>query len=137
MVQRLAFKAQLGHVVGNQLLQPGLGIAAGDVDHGHVGHIEHAGVAAHDLMFLQLGAVMDGHFPTGEINHRGRRRHERQTGVRFGAVICASLQRGVLPVLVQHPSVLTPEIFRRAFSAAVSPFGGCLMGSALQSKADT
>jgi len=32
---------------------------------------KHAGVASHLMMLLELRAVVDGHFPAGEVHHPG------------------------------------------------------------------
>ena len=70
-VQGLAQRCQLGDIVGDQATQVGLGIRSGQVDHGHVGNVEHAGVRADDFMFLELGTVMNGHVPATERHHFG------------------------------------------------------------------
>jgi hypothetical protein len=70
-VEGFARQAQLGDVVGDQLAQPGLGVAALHVDRPHVRDIEHTGIAADDVMLLQLRTVVDGHVPAGEIDHLG------------------------------------------------------------------
>ncbi len=62
---------ELGHVVGQQMAQVGAGIGAGEIQRAHVGNIEHAGVGAHGVVFLDLRAVVDGHLPAGEIDHLG------------------------------------------------------------------
>jgi hypothetical protein len=36
--------------------------------HHHVGDIEHTGVSAHLVMFVDLGTVINGHLPAGKIN---------------------------------------------------------------------
>jgi hypothetical protein len=41
-------------VVGQQMLEPGLGLGAVDIDHGHVGYIENTTIAAHLMVFLDL-----------------------------------------------------------------------------------
>src|SRR6185437_15933077 len=52
------------------------------VDHGHVRDIEHAGIATHRVMLLDLRAVTDRHVPATEIDHP---RAERAVGgVEYG-----------------------------------------------------
>jgi hypothetical protein len=68
-IQRLARHGQPGHVVGQQAAQVVAGAGSGEVQRAHVGNVEHAGVAPHGVVFLDLRAVMDGHLPTGEIDH--------------------------------------------------------------------
>ena len=70
-IQRLAWHGQLGHVVGQQVPQVVAGTGADKVQRAHVRNVEHAGIAAHGMVFLDLGTVMDGHFPAGEIDHLG------------------------------------------------------------------
>ncbi|MNE43804.1 hypothetical protein D3C80_1379990 [compost metagenome] len=70
-VEGLAGDGELGHVVGQQVLQEGFDPLAGQIDDGHVGDIEHARIAAHRVVLFQLGAVVDGHFPTVEVHHLG------------------------------------------------------------------
>jgi hypothetical protein len=70
-VQRLAGGLQLVDVVGHQFLQEVTRAFTLQINRQHVRHIEHAGVAAHDMVFLDLRAVVDGHFPAGEIHQLG------------------------------------------------------------------
>jgi hypothetical protein len=70
-IQRLAGHGELGHVVGQQVAQVVARLRPGEVERAHVRDVEHAGVAAHDMVFLDLRAVVDGHFPAGEIDHLG------------------------------------------------------------------
>ncbi len=68
-VQRPAGAVQTFDVVGQQMLEPGLGLGAGDIDHGHMGNIEHPAIAAHFVVLLDLRAVMQWHVPTAKIDH--------------------------------------------------------------------
>ena len=77
-VQRLARLLQLVHRIGDQLAQELPRARAAQVDHGHVADVEHAGVAAHVVMFLDLRAVVDRHVPAAEVDHLGA---ERTMGV--------------------------------------------------------
>jgi hypothetical protein len=70
-VQRLARFDQLGHVVGDEAAQEGLAAGADEVEGQHVGDVEHAGVTAHGVVLLDLGAVIDRHVPAGEVDHAG------------------------------------------------------------------
>src|SRR5690606_42012056 len=44
-------------------------------DRGHVRDIEHAGISAHLVVLLDLGAVVDRHVPAAEIDHLAAGRH--------------------------------------------------------------
>jgi hypothetical protein len=70
-VQGLAGGLQLVDVVGDQFLQEVTRALAFQIDRQHVRHIEHAGVAPHDMVFLDLRTVMDRHFPAGKIHQFG------------------------------------------------------------------
>ncbi|MNL90118.1 hypothetical protein D3C87_2209180 [compost metagenome] len=49
--------------------EPGLGLAAGNVDDRHVRDIEDPAVAAHLMVLLDLRAVMQWHVPTAKVDH--------------------------------------------------------------------
>ena len=68
-VQGLAGVLQLVDVVGHQQAQEVAAARAFEIDHRHVGHVEHAGAAAHRVVLLDLGAVVDRHVPAGEVDH--------------------------------------------------------------------
>jgi hypothetical protein len=68
-VQGLARDLQAIDVVGDQAPQEGLGIGAVEIDRAHVRDVEHARVAAHGVVFLDLRPVVQGHFPATEIDH--------------------------------------------------------------------
>ena len=70
-VQGLAQQLQALHVVGQQMLQVGLGLGAADIHHGHVRHVEHPAVTAHLMVLLNLRTVMQRHVPAAEIDHFG------------------------------------------------------------------
>jgi hypothetical protein len=70
-VQRLAGNLELGDVVGEQIAQELARAAPRKIDDAHVRDIEHAGVAPHDVMLLDLGTVIDGHVPAAEVDHTG------------------------------------------------------------------
>ncbi|MNY37217.1 hypothetical protein D3C86_1717630 [compost metagenome] len=59
------------HVIGQQVLQVGLGLAAADIDHAHVGDVEDPAVAAHLMVFLDLRAIVQRHVPATEVDHLG------------------------------------------------------------------
>ena len=42
---------------------------AGEIDDAHVGHVEHAGVASHRVVLLDLRAVVHRHVPAAEVDH--------------------------------------------------------------------
>ena len=58
-------------IIGQQVLQIGLGMAATDIHHGHVRHIEHPAVATHLMVLLDLRAIVQRHVPTAEVDHLG------------------------------------------------------------------
>ncbi|MNI54196.1 hypothetical protein D3C73_1090830 [compost metagenome] len=68
-VQGAAGAVQAFDVVGQQMLEPGLGLCAADIDHGHVGDIKNPAIAAHLMVLLDLRAVMQRHVPTAKIDH--------------------------------------------------------------------
>ena len=68
---------QLVDVVGEQMAQELARARAVQVDDGHVRDVEHAGVAAHLLVLLDLRAVVDRHVPAAEVDHL---RAERAVG---------------------------------------------------------
>ena len=68
-VQGTAVAVQALDIIGQQILEPGLGLWAADIDHGHMGNIEHPAIAAHLMVLLDLRAVMQGHVPTAKIDH--------------------------------------------------------------------
>ncbi|MCY1174154.1 hypothetical protein D9M73_143430 [compost metagenome] len=70
-IQRLAGVVEAGHIVGQQALQPNSGISAVDIDHGHMGDIEDAAIAAHLVVLLDLRAIVQGHVPATEIDRLG------------------------------------------------------------------
>ncbi|MCY1178412.1 hypothetical protein D9M73_187590 [compost metagenome] len=67
-VEGLAGFLQALYVVGQQALQVLLGLRTGDVDHGHVGNVEHAAVATYLVVLLDLRSIVQGHVPTAEID---------------------------------------------------------------------
>lgn len=73
-VERLAGFAETRHVVRQEMLQIGRGLLAGDVDHGHVGHVEDAAVTPNLMVLLDLRTVVQRHVPTAEIDHLGAER---------------------------------------------------------------
>src|SRR5450830_183585 len=70
-VQCLARYLQLVDIIGQQAAQEGAHVRAFDIDHAHMRHVEHAGIAAHGVVFFDLRAVVDGHVPAAEIDHAG------------------------------------------------------------------
>ncbi|MCY1394715.1 hypothetical protein D9M68_459440 [compost metagenome] len=70
-VERLAGGLQTLDVVGQQVLEPGLGLGTGNVHHGHVGDVEDAAIATHLVVLLHLGTVVQRHVPAAEIDHLG------------------------------------------------------------------
>ncbi|MNJ57837.1 hypothetical protein D3C77_534450 [compost metagenome] len=70
-VQGLASSVQTIDIVGQQMLQPDASLGAANIDHGHMGNIEHPAVTAHLMVLLDLRAIMQGHVPTAKIDHLG------------------------------------------------------------------
>jgi hypothetical protein len=83
-VQRLAGDLQLVDAVGQQVAQKFAGARAMQIDHRHVRDVEHAGVAPHGVMFLDLRAVIDRHVPAAEVDHA--RAERAMGGVEYGLV---------------------------------------------------
>jgi hypothetical protein len=65
----LARLHRLFDVVGEQTPQKLVHARATQVDHAHMRDVEHAGVPAHGVVLLDLGAVVDRHVPAAEIHH--------------------------------------------------------------------
>ena len=76
-VQRLAGLRELGDVVGEQAAQVVAHPRAPQVDDAHVRDVEHAGIAAHGVVLLDLRTVVDGHVPAAEVDGAGARGHVR------------------------------------------------------------
>ncbi len=70
-VERLAGLRQLRDVVREQAPQKIADALSAQVDDAHVRDVEHAGVAPHRVVFLDLRAVHDRHVPAAEIDHAG------------------------------------------------------------------
>ncbi|MCY1419758.1 hypothetical protein D9M71_353540 [compost metagenome] len=70
-VERLAGRLQAVDIVRQQDLQPVPGLRPADIDYGHVGDVEDTTIAAHLVVLLDLGAVVQRHVPAAEIDHLG------------------------------------------------------------------
>jgi len=46
---------------------------AENLDHAHVRHVEHPGIAPHCVVLFDLRPVMKGHLPPGELDQPGVR----------------------------------------------------------------
>ena len=68
-VERLAGRREAADVVGEQPQQQRADAGAAQVDRAHVRDVEHARVAAHGVVLLDLRAVADRHVPAAEIDH--------------------------------------------------------------------
>ena len=68
-IQRLAGNGEFVDVVGDRVLEELARFVAGEIDDAHVRHVEHAGVGAHRVVFVDLRTVIDGHVPAAEIDH--------------------------------------------------------------------
>ena len=67
-VERLARLGELGDVVREQPAQIVAHARAAQVHDAHVGNVEHARIAAHRVVLLDLGPVIDRHVPAAEID---------------------------------------------------------------------
>ncbi len=65
------------HVVGQQVAQEVPRAGTGDIHHRHVGDIEYAGVLAHRMVLLDLGAIVDRHVPAAKVDHLAAGRQVR------------------------------------------------------------
>jgi hypothetical protein len=72
-VQRFPRQAELAHVVGEQPAEEGAGRAARQVDRQHVRDVEHARVAPHAMVLLDLRAVVQRHLPAAKVGEAGVR----------------------------------------------------------------
>jgi hypothetical protein len=70
-IQGLAGRLQLVDVIRQQAAQEGADVLAMQVDHAHVGDVEHAGVGTDGVVLLDLGTVVDGHVPAAKVDHLG------------------------------------------------------------------
>jgi hypothetical protein len=87
-VKRLAGLGQPVDVVGEETAQESPGIGAGDIQRAHVRHVEHAAVAAHRVVLLDLRAVVQRHVPSAEIDHA--RAQAAVHGVEDGCLHCCT-----------------------------------------------
>ena len=131
---------QLVDVVGEREAQEVARAGAFEVDDAHVRHVEHAGVAAHRVVLLDLRAVVDRHVPAAEVDHAGARGAVR--GVEDGGFEHGFSRSERKRTKRQHrlaPSVLLPERLPESPADAGTsgcPFGGplaaCRRAAALQ-----
>src|SRR5690606_15039793 len=89
-IQRPARRLQTTDVVGQQVLQEGGGVSAGDIHHAHVRNVEDPGLAAHLMVLLDLRTVMQWHVPAAEIDHPG-------TGGQVTVIQGCAQPHGVVP----------------------------------------
>ncbi len=68
-VERLAGLGELCDVVGEHPAQEVADPRTAQVHDTHVGHVEHARVATHAVVLLDLRAVIDRHVPATEVDH--------------------------------------------------------------------
>ena len=68
-VERLAGRREAADVVGEQPQQQRADAGTAQVDRAHVRDVEHARVAPHGVVLLDLRAVVDRHVPAAEIDH--------------------------------------------------------------------
>ena len=67
-VECLAAVLEAIDVVRQQVAQEVTYPCTGQVHHGHMGDIEHTGILAYRVMFIDLGAVIYGHVPAGKVD---------------------------------------------------------------------
>jgi hypothetical protein len=70
-VERLAGDAQFRDIVGQQPFEERSNLRAFEIDDAHVRYVEHARIAPHRVMLLDLRAVIDRHVPAAEVDHAG------------------------------------------------------------------
>ena len=68
-VERLAGNGKLVDVVRERVAQEIAYVSAAKIDREHVRHVEHAGIAAHRMVLLELRAVGHRHVPSAEVDH--------------------------------------------------------------------
>ena len=78
MYSALPGALSLSTELATQLAQELAHARAAQVDHRHVRDVEHAGVVADQVVFVDLRAVVDRHVPAAEVDHLGA---ERAMGV--------------------------------------------------------
>lgn len=62
---------EFGDVVGEEPVEVGERVWAGDPEFAHVGDIKEAGLGANGVVFLEDAGVLDGHEPAAEGDHSG------------------------------------------------------------------
>ena len=60
---------EFGRSVGGNVIHQLQRLRAAHFDLAHVAHVEYADALAHGAMFLEHARVLDGHVPSGEIDH--------------------------------------------------------------------
>ena len=82
-IERLAGVLELVDVVGERIAQEIARAVAAQIERAHVRYVEHAGVAAHGVMLVDLRAVVDRHVPAAEVDHARARgaMHGMERGV--------------------------------------------------------
>ena len=65
------------HVVGQQVAQKVPRTGPGNIHHRHMGDVEYAGVLAHRVVLLDLGAIVDRHVPAAKVDHLAAGRQVR------------------------------------------------------------
>ena len=114
-IQRLARDMQLVDVVGEHVAQEVARAGALEVDDAHVRDVEHAGVAAHRVVLVDLRAVVHRHVPAAEVDHaRAGGAMDGMKGVCFCTRISRRKKQKGEAVVRFAPSVLLPERLRRA-----------------------
>jgi hypothetical protein len=68
-VKRLAGSVSLATSLASRPRSQRVASGASEVEGEHVRDVEHAGIAAHGVVLLDLRAVVDRHVPAGEVDH--------------------------------------------------------------------
>src|SRR3546814_8310960 len=149
-VQRLARLLQLVDRVGDQPAQEITHLRPVQVDHGHVRDVEHAGIAAHLVVLLDLRTVVERHVPAAEVDHLraegavgvveyrlaghsglvgGREHHYPRAAQRHGEA--ASIRNGAADRTLAaepfpHGSAAPAATRTRYFTSGTTPLAGAL-----------
>ena len=127
-VERLSPHFQLVDIVRQRVAQEIARARPAQIDREHVRNIEHARIAAHSVVLVDLRTVADGHVPPAEIDHLGAGR--AMNGVEGGflehCVSQVAKQKGRRHVSASpHLSFYLRDCGARVVSTRVRcPFGG-------------
>ena len=114
-VERFAVCPQSVDVVGQRIAQQRTRTRTLKIKGKHMGDIEHARIGPHRVMLADLRPVVDGHVPSGEIDHL--RAHGAMDGVErslIGQGVSQATKGREASAIRVVPSVLLPERLRHA-----------------------